>query len=300
MEPLLSLPLPLPPAAPRRGGVPVWVPLALLALLLGAVGTYLLERSRRAGLATIDTRRFVVRALDTPLLPAWEDRLAALLARAGPLSAHDRAGLEEVARRVSELSFVAEVGTPEVVWPDGLSLPVRFHVPSANVRVGDVYLTVAEDGSVLTGASSLPHETHGVPLPVLGPLDGALDRLRPGDRLVDDRHRDALAVAISLVRELTREERAALGRVLIDASRDEAPDGRPGGVLLDLEDRRRILFGRSPRGFHPGELPASVKWRHVARGLERLAGGEDWAVLDVRWDHFDVYTREQAEAARGR
>lgn len=283
-----------------RGGVPIWVPLGLLLVLVAVVGSYLSRDGEDLGV--VDTSRFAIRVTGggTPVLPIWQDRLASILGQEGDVSAHDRGAIEELAERVSQLSFVAEVGQPEVIWPDGVSLPMRFHVPCANVRVGDIYLPVAENGTILSGGSSLPHEIDGYPLPVLGPLDGALDRLRPGDRLVDDRHRDALSVALSLGRELAPSERRDLGRILIDASAPLAVDGQPGGVVLDLEERRRILFGRSPRGYHPGELPAPAKWRHVAAAAATLAGGGDWAVLDARWDEPDYYDQSEAHAAPDR
>ena len=66
-------------------------------------------------------------------------------------------------------SFVAEVGAPEVNWPDGLTLPIRLREPVACLRVGQDFPPVAADGTVLAGYSYTPHPAGGGFLPVLGP-----------------------------------------------------------------------------------------------------------------------------------
>ena len=69
------------------------------------------------------------------------------------------------------------------------------------------------------------------------------------------------------------------------------------GIVIDLEHRRRILFGRVPDGRSPGELPAAAKWQSVASALELLRRGEDWELVDVRWDQMTTQWRRSAEDA---
>jgi len=273
----------------RRGRLPL--SLLLILCVLGVAWTVRrLSRSARAsGVAVIDARRFRLQT-DTPWTsPTWDERLGQVLGRLGAVSALDRPAIRELSSAVDALSFVAEVGEPEVLWPDGLTLPLRLHVPVACVKARDsVFLPVAEDGTVLDGSSAYPHEAYGAWLPVIGPNDGALAGARPGEVLVEPRHLDALAVAVSMWNHLGVADLVEMGRILIDASHERAPDGLPGGVRLDLERKRRILFGRPPGTGHPGELPEPLKWAHVAEGLRRWRAREDWALLDVRWDQAVV------------
>ena len=71
--------------------------------------------------------------------------------------------------------------------------------------------------------------------------------------------------------------------------------------MIDLEHRRRIRFGRAPDGRSPGELPAAVKWSAVSDGIELLRSGDDWALIDVRWDDPQTQRRaeERAEESEG-
>src|SRR5205085_8488086 len=105
--------------------------------------------------------------------------------------------VEEIAR----LPFVAQVGTPRVLWPDGLDLPLRLRRPVACILQGGEYTAVAEDGTILPGRWPTPpwiqldagSAAHLGFLPVIGPNDGALELAEPGARLVEPRHRDPLA-----------------------------------------------------------------------------------------------------------
>lgn len=278
--------------------MPIWVPLGLLTLGAGLLAGKLRQEARAAGISLVDVQAFDFRARREWMLPDWQERLADLLAHSEDVSVHDRQGIEALAAEVAKLTFVAEVGVPEVIWPDGLSLPVRLRVPAANLRVGSIYLLVSEEGVVMAGASSLPHMAYGLPLPVLGPLDGSCDALRPGDRLQREELLDALGTARSMWTHLDAELLHELGRVLIDASQGRAPDGFEGGVTIDLEGRRRIQFGRPVRGEHAGELPVAMKWDAVARGLWELREGRDWDLLDVRWDRPDVFLRVPPDSGR--
>lgn len=286
------------PAGGVRGGrVPTWVALAVVTVGLGGLVRHIDRQVAARGVATIDVTRYRLHAPDRWLSEAWVHRLERLLLRFGRLQADDRKAILDLAGRVLALSFVAEVGEPRVDWPDGLTLPIRLHVPVACIKVGQDFLPVAADGTVLAGYSYAPHPARGGYLPVVGPHDlwpPDPGPPQPGDRLAHPAHRDALAVAVSLLRHLDRRSRERLGRALIDASHPSAFDGRPGGVRIDLEGARRIHFGRPPGGNHPGELPLEMKWASVAQGLERWGAGEPFDALDVRWDDYQTLRYDQA------
>lgn len=287
------------PRARRRGIVPPWVTLLILSTALILIVRGLGASAEAHGVAEIDARRFRLHAGTRWVHPAWQEQVASVLLRVGSLSANDSAGIEWLVGELGRLSFVAEVGAPEVLWPDGLSVPLRLRQPVACVPVGDGFLAVSEDGVLLTGFSFGPQEVEDAWLPVLR-LSGADDAgRRPGDRLEHVAERRALAVAHSMHESLSVEVRRELGRVLIDATRAEGPDGLPGGVVIDLEGRRRILFGRAPGEGIPGELPVELKWRNVLEGVEQLRLGEDWAILDARFDAPTYTYREPTAAAQG-
>jgi len=282
--------------------VPIWVP-AFIALTTFGVAWSRFERwSKGAGLACIDPLRYELSAGDEWVAPAWERSLARLQSETLDIDAHEVTALREWAARVERLAFVAEVGEPEVVWPDGATLPVRLRVPAANVQSAGLFYLVSEDGIVLEGASELPHQAWGLPLPVLGPFEAVPVDLRPGDALVDRRLRASLAIVRSMWDHLGYDEVAALGRCYVNAGHEVAPDGLPGGAVIDLEGRRRILFGRAPShdgwGAAPGELPTDIKWSHVSSALSHWETDDDWSLFDVRWDRMEAYSRADVERAR--
>ena len=139
-------------------------------------------------------------------------------------------------------------------------------------------------------------------LPVIGPMRERRDlfaNARAGDSLAEPEHLDVLDVAVSLAQHLSAEERAHLGRVVIEAAREKrgAPDP---GVRLELEDARVALFGRAPARNEPGELPADRKWRSLARALALIEEGRpehDWQLVDLRWDRPDLSLREPIQLA---
>jgi len=264
--------------------MPLWIPIVVLCVGAAVLARDLARSAAARGVATIDTRCYKLHSGMQWVSPAWRDGIERLLVRQRGLSANDRDAIEALARELESLSFVAEVGNPEVVWPDGLVVPLRLHKPVACIGSGGVFLPLAEDGTVLAGYSYSPPDAYGAWLPVLGPNDGSLDHVRPGDVLGDACDRDALAVAISMWNHLSPKDICELGRLTIDASRGHAYDGLPGGVVIDLERKRRIIFGRPPGSGIPGELPARFKWRSIERALARLRKGEDWALFDARWD----------------
>ena len=74
-------------------------------------------------------------------------------------------------------------------------------------------------------------------------------------------------------------------------------------MVLELENQRRILFGRAPWNGEPGELPSELKFRSIAKAAQLLRGSEhsapqDWSVIDVRWDMPSIQTRAQPEPAK--
>lgn len=286
--------------------MPGWIPLAVLLIGLFVVLRGLEADARARGVATIDATRYRLHENTRYVHPSWRQELERVLLRYGDVDVDDDLRIERFVGDLQALAFVAEVGPASVVWPDGLSVPVRMHEPVACVRVGGRdFLPVAADGTVLPGYAIEPHPAYGAWLPALGPHElGEAERgpYQPGDRIRERPLLDALDVARTLWYHLAPEEIRALGPLVIDASRDRAPTARalPGGVVLDLEGARRVLFGRPPRPVEPGELPVQRKWEHVRAGLELLRedlpGSKPWDVLDVRFDDLSAVSRAEWEA----
>jgi hypothetical protein len=287
-----------------RGRVRLWVPLLLLA-----GGTiWALERLAGPVEAAEFTRVDLRRArLDPPpgafCDPRWSEQLAATLASCPAPDVHDAAGLERVAQQVAALPFVARTGEVHVVWPDGLEVPLRLRQPVACVRSAAGFLLVSEEGVLLPGSWPTPPQIEGRPLPVIGPNDGAFERAVAGTKLAQQRHLDALAVALSMRRDLPAADAQTLGPLLIDASRSAATSVDEPGTLLELEGPRLVLFGRAPGSGQPGELPDELKWRSLARAAALLRGEgadapSDWALVDVRWDTPALRLRSEEPKAR--
>ena len=281
------------------GAVPAWVPLALLFVGI-FVGLQALERDARSrGLAQIDVTRYRLHTGSQWLSEAWTDELERVLIETRDLAADDSEAIGAFVERVEKLPFVVEVGQFGIHWPDGLTIPIRMHEPVACVRVGGRdFLPVASDGTILGGYAFAPHEAYGGWLPALGPLDLLEEEqgpVVPGDRVTVPGLLAALEVADSLWRYLDVQDLRELGRVVIDASRPDAPvfdreagtttpQRLPGGVFLDLEQGQRIVFGRPPKPLREGELPVGYKWGHVRSALAATRRGEVWSLLDVRFD----------------
>lgn len=286
------------PRGTRSGRVPtaLLLGLALLgfAYLVGRIDTAV----RAAGHHSVDTRR--VRIAGRDWVPRdWEERIAARLTAIGPIEAREREALERAAAEIAAMPFVAHVGDVSTVWPDGLCVDVVLRRPRACVRVGELYLCVAEDGVVLPGAWPLPPDTGRGRLPVLGPFDWPTDELLPGDRLDDAVVQDGLSIATSLFEHLGPDTQDRLGIVLIDAREARATSVENPGAQLLLEGRRLVLFGRAPNADAPGELPVAQKWRHLEAALDLLDGPEreDWDLLDARWDQAVLRPRISPEQA---
>jgi hypothetical protein len=235
----------------------------------------------------------------------WRPALAARLASLSAISAEDPEPLEPIRATIASLPFVAEVGVGSVLWPDGYRVAVRLRKPAACVQVASAseagnYLLVAEDGVVLPGAWKRPPWVAGGWLPVLGPLEeparGSDAALRPGAKIAERRHLDALAVAVSMRAALTADEFETLGALVIDATNARAASVTEPGIVLELEEGRRVLFGRAPNSGEPGELPVENKWASLAKAARTLspasAERRDWSVLDVRWDVPDILWRD--------
>ncbi|MFT7678991.1 MAG: hypothetical protein ACI8QC_002990 [Planctomycetota bacterium] len=287
-------------AISRRGRVPAWVPLGLVLAGFVWVLQGLQQSADDRGVGFVDLTRYRVDRGSRYFPAAWRARLERILSQGAQLDATDAQALENLVSDLEALSFVAEVGTAEVVWPDGLVVPLRLLEPVAAIRVGDDYLPVAFDGTVLAGYAYAPHEVYGAWLPVLGPhqlVAGMKPEPEPGDVLNLPALADALAVVESMQRTLTPDEQRSLGRILVDASARLAPDGFPGGVRIELESARAVLFGRPPGSGNPGELPAHLKWQHLLNALVDLESGQGWDLLDVRWDEPVALRREDLAPA---
>jgi hypothetical protein len=289
--------------ARRAGRVRVWIPFLLVLAAAAWVSERLSGEVLASGYARVDTRR-------ASLLPAgallasggfvderWEPLLRAAIARVPPFDAGDERGLERLAQSVGELPFVADVGEPRARWPDGIDLAVRLRDVVACARVGDLFYAVSSDGVLLPGGWPAPPWLHGGYLPVIGPNDRSLDGACAGSRLSEPRHRDALAVAISMRASLSPADFETLGPPLIDATRSRQATVDEPGILVRWNRERAVLFGRSPDCGEPGELPAAAKWRAVsdaARVLRESGGARDWSLLDARWDTPEIRWREPA------
>lgn len=270
-------------------------PLAFVGLLaLGYLfGRSLERRATEAGFSTVETDRFALQLGDAApgweswVDPRWERILADRLALVGDFQADDPAGPAAVATALAELSFVEAFGPPRVIWPDGIQVPLRLRRPVACVAWRGSFFPVAIDwegpsgprGVLLPGGGSTPPAFGGGYLPVLGGLEGGLE----GVWLEDPALVAALSVADSMWFHLSPEGLEALGRVVIDASRDHLATIDEPGTRIELEGGRLVYWGRSPSRDAAGERPVEAKWA----GLEELLAlrdEQDWSVADLRWD----------------
>ena len=279
----------------RRGGVPTWVPMLLLAIGFVFVLDKLQQSAKEKGVGHVDITRYRIHTGPLYFGEAWRSRLESILRRAQGLDLSDKPAIAAIRGELEALSFVEQVADPQVLWPDGLVFPLQLREPAACVPVGADFLPVSDDGVVLAGYSYGPHEVYGAWLPILGPAERTQrdGPPAPGDRITDAALLDALEVARSMQRNLTPEQQRLLGRIVIDASAAKAPDGLPGGVVIDLEGKRRILFGRPPGSGEPGELSVITKWQSILAGLAAPSGSEPpvWDLLDVRWDEPVMHLR---------
>lgn len=273
-------------SSPRRGAVPLWMPIALVVLLVG-VGAVLLERSaRRQGVARVDLARYRLHHGQAWFSPDWQQEMEAVLLHHKELMSTDQDARADLRADLQALTFVAEVQEGEVIWPEGLTLRVRLVEPVACVRLGEEFLPMGADGSLLPGWSDVPHSIGPDFLPVLipTPLEWELYAPAYGQPTEDVLLLSALSLARSFREHLSSDERSLFGRAVFDVTVGDAPDGLPGGAKILLEGERVIAFGDPPAERGPGELPDGVKWRHALDGLLDGAEGTPWIVLDVRFD----------------
>ncbi len=269
------------------------VPWALgVALAVASVSLAGLERNvAESGFRRIQANRVSLDPGKTWVDPRWEGELAVRLAVLGTVDASDVGAREALLAEILSLSFVAELGEPRVLWPDGLSVPVRFQNPVACVAATTGYLAVAPDGTVLSGERDAPPQIGTGWLPVIG-SHGTEPRLFvPGDVIADEALLDALDVAVSMWVYLSPPDLATLGRVRIDADSARLTGPDEPGTRIHLEGGRTIGFGRAPRMGEPGSLPAAAKWAQVSRALELVRTGferADWRWIDVRWDRAEM------------
>lgn len=273
----------------------MWLALALAILALALASQRLRRAAEVQGFHRIDPSRVDLGPglAEAGLPHEWSARVANALARLGELSSLDEDLIERVRGELAALAFVAEVGPARVLWPDGVTVDVRFRVPVACVQSGPDFVPVARDGVILPGYWPAPPDFGLGLLPVLGPNDGSFDEALAGDVLIEDRHLDALSIAVSLREHLTPLEIDRLGRCLIDAEASPFASVDEPGAFLALDEGRRVLWGRVPRSAPPGELDEGTKWSHVLDALGYLEGPDasDWSFVDVRWDRATLGAR---------
>ncbi len=235
----------------------------------------------------------------------WEAELRQKIARLGPEEASDQSGRARIVDEVLRLSFVADVGEPEVLWPDGLRVPVLFQNPVACLAVGELFFAVSADGTILSGSWDSPPKVGSGWLPVLGEVGVHYPGAMPGVVLDGEAELDALSIATSMWVHLSREDLTTMGRVVIDAKRGRETGPAQQGARIHLEGGREIWFGRPPRAGAPGSLPDEIKWANLSRALECLRSedpGQDWNWVDLRWDRAEVHlfdTSAETEGATG-
>ncbi|MEM7517744.1 MAG: hypothetical protein AAF368_12590, partial [Planctomycetota bacterium] len=131
-------------------------------------------------------------------------------------------------------------------------------------------------------------------------VEEGLLRARPGTFIEDLAVLDGLSVVESMENFLSEADRHRLGRVRIDARLARRAAPKIPGVVIDLESRRRIWFGRAPAQDAPGEVRPERKWNTFSLALEELERGRDWSLIDLRWDTAPIWERRAAhESAAG-
>jgi len=314
----------VPSRGPLKSHVlPALLPALLVGALVAALGLASLARARRgdgvladpapaestAELATAEPVRVpwvdpgTAHVLAKPdwADPRWLEHVGALLASLEPCETTANGWVEPLRAALAGLSFVERVERCELDPEVGLVLELVLRRPVACIPIGPEFALVDEDGVVLEGRWPVPPRLGHASLPVLGPLgDPLFARASAGDWLSEPEHLDALDVALSLSTSLSEDERASLGRIVIDARSARRTSAAEPGVRLELEGERVALFGRAPSAGAPGELAAAAKWRSLVRARELFARdpeGGDWELVDLRWDRPDIALEHPPEVA---
>lgn len=229
----------------------------------------------------------------------WEGELAERLARLGGKDASDPVARAQIVDEIGSISFVESTGTPEILWPDGLRVPVLFQNPVACIAVGEAFYSVALDGTVLSGSWDSPPKVGPGWLPRIGPVGAKYPAAYPGEVLDGRAELDAISIAVSMWLHLSSADLETMGRVVIDASlgRDTGP--LVPGARIYLERGRSIWFGRPPNIAAPGSLPVESKWANLSKALACLRPDGppgNWERLDLRWDRAEMSLFEDAES----
>jgi hypothetical protein len=277
-----------------RGSSPLWVPVFLVLGGLSWMAGGLQEDASEEGFTLLDPSRVALSSASglNGFPPDWSEIVAAKVARLGELRIQDETLIGRILDEIKALPFVSEVGAARVVWPDGISVDVRLREPVACICLGDGYLPVSSDGTILPSSWPEPPDFGRGLLPVIGPMDVSFQHAVPGDQLHEKRHLDALSVAASMRDYLSPGDTRALGPVVIDATHADRTAVNVAGTHLYLASARDVFFGRPPSHDAPGELPVSAKWQHVMDAVNRLeSAGGDWDLLDARWDRATLRPR---------
>jgi len=277
-------------AISQRGRVPTWVILSLGAVALFIGAEVLGERMYEEGRFEVELDRVLIESeSERAYIPgAWSEYVAARLSQMERVFSDDPEAAARVAQELETLPMFRSVDSARAVVPDGLQVEVRLRRIVACVKAGEGFLPVSEDGVILPGFSVAPM-SDGVGAAPLIAWDESLKDLRVGEELALEQHFDALSVALSMQRHLSKEVRASLGTVRIDASGAALASVTHPGVVVYLPERRAALFGRPPLHGFAGELPEELKWAHLSSYLLEPPSGEgEWEILDIRWDDADV------------
>ena len=270
------------------GGLLLCLGLAIGVWLMGGLET----RVAQSGFSEIRTNQARLDNGSTWVDRRWEGELAQRLARIGDKDAADPSARRQIVDEIAALSFIEATGTPEILWPDGLRVPVLFENPVACIAVGEVFYSVAPDGTVLSGSWDSPPRIGAGWLPRIGPVGAQYPGAFPGEKLDGEAELDAISIAMSMWFHLSDSDLESLGRVVIDstAGRDTGP--LVPGARIYLERGRSVWFGRPPRMDAPGSLPEETKWANLSKALACLRSDQadcDWDWVDLRWDLAEMH-----------
>jgi cell division septal protein FtsQ len=274
-----------------RGFVTQVLPRVLLAAFILVAGYFLLEQVRKyvTGLERFQVSPATLKFTRTP---AWvTPKVQEQLACAPDLP--ERFSLLEpgLARRVAEAyrhnPWVADVPVVERRFPNCLKVHLLLRQPMAVVRYRGVYHLVDGEGVRLPLQFGFwPHPDFQLPV-IIG---ATTEPPKPGSAWPDESVRAACAIARLLA---AQNFDRPLAVTTIDASNLGGRASRTDpDIILQTASRTRILWGRSPLAWQPGDGSQTVG-RKLAY-LKRLAECEDLGRLDyadIRYDRLLVKDR---------